>query len=91
MTHQSVWTHQSGKREPIRLLALWLLHESCEQAVSGSSRFGEDSVQAAGPRPRRPPGNSWRNTPSSRCNSRTVRSPGERSCLALQQHRKHVA
>lgn len=65
MTHLSAWTHHPEERGAIRLLALWLLLEGSEQAVSKGSRIGENPVQAegaslrAGPRPpppaRKPP------------------------------------
>ncbi|MDG5808845.1 hypothetical protein P9869_40690 [Streptomyces ossamyceticus] len=48
MTYLAAWTHQPEEWGAIRLLALWLLLEGCEQAVSKSSRIGEDSVQAEG-------------------------------------------
>ncbi|MFI9262180.1 hypothetical protein ACIGT4_31435 [Streptomyces sioyaensis] len=48
MTHLSTWTHQPEERGAIRLLALWLLLEGSEQAVSASPRIAEDSVQAEG-------------------------------------------
>ncbi|SCD41481.1 hypothetical protein GA0115250_10648 [Streptomyces sp. BvitLS-983] len=51
MTYLSAWTHQPEERGAIRLLALWLLLEGSEQAVSRSSRIGEDSVQAEGGQP----------------------------------------
>ncbi|MCH0573070.1 hypothetical protein I3F60_28145 [Streptomyces sp. MUM 136J] len=48
MTYLSTWTQQPEERGAIRLLALWLLLEGFEQAVSKSPRIGEDSVQAEG-------------------------------------------
>ncbi|MEU2481924.1 hypothetical protein ABZ571_30130 [Streptomyces sp. NPDC013130] len=51
MTYLSAWTHQPEERGAIRLLALWLLLEGSEQAVSRSSRIAEDSVQAEGGQP----------------------------------------
>ncbi|MGW2426363.1 hypothetical protein ACWC0C_45510 [Streptomyces sp. NPDC001709] len=51
MTHLSAWTHQPEERGTIRLLALWLLLEGCEQAVSKGPRIGEDPVQADGGQP----------------------------------------
>ncbi len=48
MTYLSAWTHQPEERGTIRLLALWLLLEGSEQALSKGSRIGEDPVQAEG-------------------------------------------
>ncbi|MFF3359237.1 hypothetical protein ACFYWN_43185 [Streptomyces sp. NPDC002917] len=48
MTYLSAWTHQPEERGTIRLLALWLLLEGSEQALSKDSRIGEDPVQAEG-------------------------------------------
>ncbi|MFE7648466.1 hypothetical protein [Streptomyces phaeoluteigriseus] len=48
MTHLSAWTHHPEERGAIRLLALWLLLEGSEQAVSKGSRIGENPVQAEG-------------------------------------------
>lgn len=51
MTHLSAWTHHPEERGAIRLLALWLLLEGAEQAVSMGSRIGENPVQAEGGQP----------------------------------------
>ncbi|MFF7852111.1 hypothetical protein ACFZDF_31640 [Streptomyces sp. NPDC007910] len=51
MTHLSAWTHHPEERGAIRLLALWLLLEGAEQAVSKGSRIGENPVQAEGGQP----------------------------------------
>ncbi|MEU4098636.1 hypothetical protein [Streptomyces sp. NPDC026673] len=51
MTHLSTWTHQPEERGTIRFLALWLLIEGSEQAVSKGPRIGEDPVQAEGGQP----------------------------------------
>jgi hypothetical protein len=51
MTHLSAWTHYPEERGAIRLLALWLLLEGSEQAVSKGSRIGENPVQAEGGQP----------------------------------------
>ncbi|WP_157955236.1 hypothetical protein [Streptomyces noursei] len=51
MTHLSAWTYQPGERGTIRLLALWLLLEGSEQALSKGSRIGENPVQAEGGQP----------------------------------------
>lgn len=51
MTYLSTWTHQPEERGTIRLLALWLLLEGSEHAISKSHRIGEDSVQAEGGQP----------------------------------------
>ncbi|GLW19876.1 hypothetical protein Stsp01_66190 [Streptomyces sp. NBRC 13847] len=51
MTHLSAWTHHPEERGAIRLLALWLLLEGSEQAVSKGSRIGENPVQAEGGQP----------------------------------------
>ncbi|MFF7025943.1 hypothetical protein ACFY97_33630 [Streptomyces klenkii] len=48
MTYQFAWAHQPDERGTIRLLALYLLLESCEQAVSTGPRIGEDPDQAEG-------------------------------------------
>lgn len=48
MTHLSTWTHQPEERGTIRFLALWLLIEGSEQAVSRGPRIGEDPVQVEG-------------------------------------------
>ncbi|MEU0929070.1 hypothetical protein [Streptomyces malaysiensis] len=48
MMYLSPWTHQPEERGTIRLLALWMLLEGSEQAVSKSPRIGEDPVQAEG-------------------------------------------
>lgn len=73
MTHLSAWTHHPEERGAIRLLALWLLLEGSEQAVSKGSRIGENPVQAegaslrAGPGPRPLPGKLWDRKSSTRC------------------------
>ncbi|MFE0449129.1 magnesium and cobalt transport protein CorA [Streptomyces fungicidicus] len=51
MTYLSDWTHQPEERGTIRLLALWLLLEGSEQAISKGSRITEDPVQAEGGQP----------------------------------------
>ncbi|GFN01399.1 hypothetical protein [Streptomyces fulvorobeus] len=51
MTHLSAWTHHPEERGAIRLLALWLLLDGSEQAVSKGSRIGENPVQAEGGQP----------------------------------------
>lgn len=51
MTHLSAWTHHPEERGAIRLLALWLLLEGSEQAVSKGSRIGENPLQAEGGQP----------------------------------------
>ncbi|MFI5635384.1 hypothetical protein OIE61_44455 [Streptomyces sp. NBC_01762] len=51
MTYLSAWTHQPEERGTIRLLALWLLLEGSEQALSKDSRIGENPVQAEGGQP----------------------------------------
>ncbi|MGW0121918.1 hypothetical protein [Streptomyces sp. NPDC003327] len=51
MTHLSAWTHHPEERGAIRLLALWLLLEGAEQAISKGSRISENRVQAEGGQP----------------------------------------
>lgn len=46
--NQPSWRQPSEEHGPIRLLALWLLLEASEQAVSKGPRIGEDPVQAEG-------------------------------------------
>lgn len=46
--NQPSWRQPSEEHGPIRLLALWLLLEASEQAVSKGPRIGEDLVQAEG-------------------------------------------
>lgn len=63
MTYLSDWTHQPEERGTIRLLALWLLLEGSEQAISKGSRITEDPVQAEGASLRagpRPPPCAWK-------------------------------
>ncbi|WP_159027744.1 hypothetical protein [Streptomyces pactum] len=49
--NQPSWRQPSEEHGPIRLLALWLLLEASEQAVSKGPRIGEDPVQAEGGQP----------------------------------------
>ncbi|MBY8345798.1 hypothetical protein LXH13_39590 [Streptomyces spinosirectus] len=56
MNYLPTWPHQPKEYATIRLLALWVLLDGSEQAVSKSPRIGEDSVQAEGGQPTgRPP------------------------------------
>ncbi|MFE1442922.1 hypothetical protein [Streptomyces sp. NPDC058739] len=48
MNNLPTWPHQPKEHDTIRLLALWVLLEGSEQAVSKSPRIGEDSAQAEG-------------------------------------------
>ncbi|MFF8572736.1 hypothetical protein ACF07F_25020 [Streptomyces sp. NPDC015237] len=49
--NQPSWRQPSEEHGPIRLLALWLLLEASEQAVSKGPRIGENPVQAEGGQP----------------------------------------
>lgn len=51
MNYLPTWPHQPKEYGTIRLLALWVLLDRSEQAVSKSPRIGEDSFQAEGGQP----------------------------------------
>ncbi|MEU0650395.1 hypothetical protein [Streptomyces umbrinus] len=51
MNYLPTWPHQPKEHETIRLLALWVLLEGSEQAVSKNPRIGEDSAKAEGGQP----------------------------------------